>query len=155
MHRIFFAVLATALPVLSAPVAASPTEQAAPARGEWGAQIDYDHSIERPDQLAHVARKGEVARPAFATLQRSFGSGGFRPYLGLGVGQASARFEAVDRGVQDGLALKGVVGGKMVFTEEIGGFVQYDYAVAAENPALAREDASSHGIRLGLSIALN
>jgi len=42
----------------------------------------------------------------------------------------------------------------MTFTDEIGGFVQYDYAVASENSVLA-EDDDSHGIRLGLSIALN
>jgi len=41
----------------------------------------------------------------------------------------------------------------MTFSDEVGGFVQYDYAVASDNPALA--DDESHGIRFGLSIALN
>jgi len=110
MHKLFFVVLATLLPTLSAQAEVSPsrsqqavvpasaTTPAEPAGGTWGAQIDYDHSIERPDQLAQVARNGEIARPAFATLKRSFGAGGFRPYLGVGVGQASSRFDTVNRG---------------------------------------------------------
>jgi len=163
MNRFFFVALLALSPVLSVQAdassrsqesAATATAQVTLPAGEWGTQIDYDYSVERPDQLSQVARNGEVSRLSFATLQRSFGTGNFRPYLGVGVGQASARFEAVERGAQDSLALKGVVGGRMDFSDEVGGYVQYDYAVASENPVLAEEDAS-HGIRLGLSIALN
>jgi len=163
MTRFFFVALLALSPVLSAQADASSRSQQSAATatvqvtlpaGEWGTQIDYDYSVERPDQLSQVVRNGEISRPAFATLQRSFGTGQFRPYLGFGMGQASARFEAVDRGAQDSLALKGVVGGKMTFSDEVGGFVQYDYAVASDNPALADGD-ESHGIRFGLSIALN
>lgn len=121
---------------------------------KWGATVDYDHSIDRPDMLASVTRNQDTSRPAFATLKRSFGSGEFRPYIGVGVGQASAKFGALDPGTQEGYAVKGVLGGNLFFTEEVGGYVQYDYAVAAENPALAEND-KSHGISLGLSISLN
>lgn len=121
---------------------------------QWGAKVDYDHGIDRAYMLADVARNQDVSRPAFATLKRSFGTGEFRPYIGVGVGQASAKFGALDPGTEEGYAVKGVVGGNLFFTDEVGGYVQYDYAIAAENPALADED-ESHGISLGLSISLN
>ena len=109
MNRFFFVALLALSPVLSVQAdassrsqesAATATAQVTLPAGEWGTQIDYDYSVERPDQLSQVARNGEVSRLSFATLQRSFGTGNFRPYLGVGVGQASARFEAVERGAQ-------------------------------------------------------
>jgi|GEM_PF-2683663 len=120
----------------------------------WGAEVDYDHTIDRPDMLSSVARNEEIARPAFATLRRSFGQGEFRPYIGVGVGQASAKFDAVAPGTPDSYAVKGVLGGNLIFSKEIGGYVQYDYAIASENPALA-DDGKSHGISFGLKISLN
>ena len=120
----------------------------------WGARVDYDHSIDRPDLLVEATRNNETSRPAFATLKRSFGTGEFRPYVGVGVGQASAKFDAIDPGTEDGYAVKGVVGGNLIFSEAVGGYVQYDYAVASENSALTDDD-KSHGISFGLSISLN
>lgn len=121
---------------------------------KWGARVDYDHTIDRPDQLAGATRNQETSRPAFATVKRSFGNGEFRPYIGVGVGQASSKFSAVDSGTKDGYAVKGVLGGDLFFSENFGGYVQYDYAVASENPALA-DDKKSHGISMGLSLSLN
>jgi len=121
---------------------------------KWGTRVDYDHSIDRPDMLVDATRNREIARPSFATLKRSFGEGGFQPYVGLGVGQASAKFGAIDPTTDESYAVKGVVGGNMTFTNEVGAYVQYDYAIATENPALADDD-KSHGISFGLSISLN
>ncbi len=121
---------------------------------KWGARIDYDDRIDRPDLLAGATRNHEISRPIFATLKRSFGEGDFQPYIGVGIGQASSRFDAVDPGEQDGLAVKGVVGGNLTFTDAVGGYVQYDYAIASENPALADND-KSHGISFGINISLN
>ena len=158
---------AEAWPIEAPPADASPAEAPAPRTvrpaappktgvpySQWGAKVDYDHGIDRAYMLADVARNQDVSRPAFATLKRSFGTGEFRPYIGVGVGQASAKFGALDPGTEEGYAVKGVVGGNLFFTDEVGGYVQYDYAIAAENPALADED-ESHGISLGLSISLN
>ncbi len=120
----------------------------------WRTRVDYSDRIDRPDLVAHVSRNADIARPAYATLQRSFGTGEFRPYLGVGIGETSSRFDAVQPGQDEGYTVSGVVGGDMRFTDEIGGYVQYDYAVADENPALV-DDRESHGLRFGLSISLN
>lgn len=121
----------------------------------WDAQVDYDHTLDRPDLVAGATLNRETARPAFATLRRSFGDGGFRPYVGVGVGQASAKFAAVAPGEADGYAVKGVVGGALDFTETVGAYMQYEHAVAGQNPALAEEEAKSHGFSVGLKISLN
>ncbi len=120
----------------------------------WRAKVDYRDTIDRPDLVADASRNADIARPAYATLQRSFGTGEFRPYVGVGIGQTSARFDAARTGPDDGLTVSGVVGGNLKFTDEVGGYVQYDYAVADENPALAN-DRESHALRFGLSISLN
>jgi len=125
---------------------------AAKSSESWRAKVDYEARIDSPEMVAHASRNGDIERPAYATLQRSFGSGEFRPYLGVGIGQTSSRFDAVQPG--EGYTVSGVVGGDLRFTDEVGGYVQYDYAIADENPALAN-NRESHGLRLGLSISLN
>ena len=122
------------------------------ASGEWRARVEYSDRIDRPDLVVEARRNRDIARPALATLQRSFGTGEFRPYLGVGVGTVSSRFAGIE--AQDGYAIAGVVGGDLSFTDRVGGYVQYDYAVTSENPALA-ERRKSHGLRFGLSISLN
>lgn len=127
---------------------------AAKSSDSWRARVDYRDRIDRPDLVSRASRNADTARPAYATLQRSFGTGEFRPYVGVGIGQTSARFDAVQPGLDEGYTVSGVVGGDLKFSDEVGGYVQYDYAVADENPALAN-NRESHGLRFGLSISLN
>lgn len=120
----------------------------------WNTIIDYDHTIYNVDLVSYAFRNQDTARPTFATFKRSFGYGEFQPYFGVGMGWTSSKFASVDPGQYDGLALTGVVGGNLALTDFVGAYVQYDYAVASENQILLDED-TSHGIRLGVNIALN
>ncbi len=120
----------------------------------WSTQVEYRHGIDRPDLLAAVARNEETARPGFATLQRSFGTGEFRPYVGVGVGVAATQFDTVPTTDADAYAVKGVVGSNLIFTDKVGAFVQYDYNVATAHEA-ATGSRESHGLSFGLRIALD
>jgi hypothetical protein len=119
----------------------------------WSAQVEYQHVIDRPDLLAASTRNEETARPGFATLQRSFGTGDFRPYLGVGVGVAATQFDGIAPSEEGSYAVKGVVGSNLIFTENVGAYVQYDYAVATQDEA-ATGDRKSHGLSFGLRISL-
>ena len=120
--------------------------------GGWRAKVEYRDRLDRPDLVAMASRNAETARLSAATLQRSFGTGGLRPYVGLGLAQNPSRVDGV--GEDDAYALQGVVGGDMVFTEAVRGFVQYHHAFASgdEGPVARRRE---HGMRFGLSVSLN
>ena len=123
--------------------------------GTWRTRVEYSDRLDRPDLVALASRNVDTARPSAATLQRSFGTGDVRPYLGVGLAQTDpARLDAEVRGFGEGYAVKGVVGSDLAFTDDVSGFVQYDYAFGAENPVLA-ERREDHGLRFGLSISLN
>ena len=139
---------------VSAPIYAAPREARRADEPVWSAQVEYRHVIDRPDLVARGKRNEEVARPGFATLKRSFGTGEFRPYVGMGVGVAATQFESIAPTVEDRYAVKAVVGSQMRFTDKVGGYVQYDYAVATESE-IDREERKAHGIRFGFSISLN
>lgn len=141
-------------PRVKAPALRDILKDAAKDSDSWQARVEYRNRIDRPDLIAKASRNIDNSRPAYATVRRSFGTGEFRPYLGVGVGQTTSRFDAAPSGGDEGFVISGVVGGDLRFTDEIGGYVQYDYAVANENPALS-SDRESHGLRLGLSISLN
>ncbi len=120
----------------------------------WSTQVEYQHNIDRPDLVAAIARNEETARPGFATLQRSFGKGEFRPYVGVGVGVAATQFDTMMPTAEESYAVKGVVGSNLIFTDKVGAFVQYDYAVATEREA-ATGGGKSHGLSFGLRISLH
>lgn len=125
------------------------------AEGVWSASVEYSETIDRPDLIASHALNEDTARPGFVTLQRSFGQGGFRPYFGVGVGQAHTQFRNEISKQDEVLAIKGVFGGSLKFTDKVDGFIQYAYAVAPGAETELETRRKAHGLQLGLSIELH
>ncbi len=123
--------------------------------GGWSAQLDYIETIDRPDLIGTSVANGKTARPGFAVLQHSFGEGEFRPYLGVGIGAADTRFSDSGHLEKDGLAVMGVVGSNLQFTEMVGAFMQYEHAVATNTIVGAEGETKSHGVSFGVKIMLN
>ena len=150
MKTITGTIIAVTAALFSASVA-----QASEGKGVWSANIDYVHTLDRPDLVANNARNYDTARPGFATLQRSFGKGEFQPYIGVGVGKAETLFETAAPRANDALAVKGVIGSNLKFTENVGGFIQYDYSVASNALSAVEKERKSHALQFGLRISLN
>ncbi len=123
--------------------------------GAWSARLQYTETVDRPDLIGANVANGATSRPGFAVLQHSFGRGEFRPYVGVGIGAADTQFSERGHLEEDGFAVMGVVGSNLQFTDKVGGFMQYEHAVATNAIVGVQGETKSHGLSFGVKIMLN
>lgn len=135
-------------------------EQAAPSRSSldaWDAQIEYGIATDRVDTPKAFADGHDAwtQKTVFATIQRRFNGGDATPYIGIGAGYAEALVDAPSEVADQALAFKGVFGADFVLEENLGAFVEYNFALAPGASSDTGKSLRSHAISTGLRLDLN